>query len=347
MTTNKQQALVFGTKKGYALSIIPENFAGRRFVTDLSDGEAIDQVFRASEKQLRTNRNGNLYLQLRLNDRTGSLTAMLWNASQKQFDRFENGDFVRVKGTAQLYNGGMQVLCKEIQKTDSSAVDLTDFETLSIVDVEQMVDRIAKLLRSIENPHLLNLADCFLLDEVFMQDFKLAPAGIKNHHAYQGGLLQHVLSLMELVSKVVPLYPNIDRDVLLMGAFLHDLGKTKELTYRPDLGYSDAGQLLGHLVLGVQLLDQKIAAAEHQMGDSFPIELANHLRHLILSHHGEYEFGSPKLPMTLEAIALHLLDNLDAKIHSFQQLIDDDANKSSDWTVFHPSLNRKIYKGSS
>lgn len=334
-------------KKGYALTILTENLAGRRFVTDLSDGEVIDQVFRSSEKQLRTNRNGNLYLQLRLSDRTGSLTAMLWNANQKQFDSFENGDFLRVKGTAQLYNGGMQVLCKEIEKSDSSMVDLADFETLSFDDVEQMVSRIAELLRSVENIHLQNLADCFLLDEGFMQDFRLAPAGIKNHHAYQGGLLQHVLSLMDLVSKVVPLYPALNRDVLLMGAFLHDIGKTKELTYRPDLGYSDAGQLLGHLVLGVQLLDEKIAMTERQTGESFPEALANHLRHLILSHHGEFEFGSPKLPMTVEAIALHLLDNLDAKVHCFQQLIDDDVNKSSDWTVFHPALNRKIYKGNS
>lgn len=316
----------------------------RRFVTELSDGEAVDEIFLASEKQLRTNRNGNLYLQVRLSDKTGSLTAMLWNAHQKHFDGFENGDFIRVKGTAQLYNGGMQVLCKEVDKSSATEIEPTDFETLSTVDVEQMLTRLSQLLRGIANVNLRNLAECFLVNDAFMQGFRAAPAGVKNHHAYHGGLLEHVLSLMELVTIVAPRYPGVDVDVLLMGAFLHDLGKIRELTYQPDLGYSDAGQLIGHLVLGVTMLDEMIGETEKQSGEAFPVELANHLRHLIVSHHGEYEFGSPKLPMTLEAIALHLLDNLDAKLHSFQQLIDDDVNKASPWTVYHPSLGRKIYK---
>jgi 3'-5' exoribonuclease len=317
----------------------------RRFINELQDGEVIDQIFRASEKQLRTNRNGNLYLQLRLSDRTGSLTAMLWNARQNQFDSFANGDFLRVKGTAQLYNGGMQILCKEIEPGDERGIQMADFETLSLIDIEKMLVRIAELLRSMENADLRNLADCFWLNERFLEGFRQAPAGVKNHHAFQGGLLQHVLSLMELVDKVTPLYPMIDRDLLLMGAFLHDIGKIHELTYQPDLGYSDEGQLLGHLVLGIRLLDEMIVATERQSGEPFPADLALHLRHLILSHHGEYDFGSPKLPMTVEAIALHLLDNLDSKIYSFQQLIDDDANKSSHWTPYQPALNRKIYKG--
>lgn len=317
----------------------------RRFVNQLQDGEVVDQIFRASEKQLRTNRNGNLYLQLRLSDRTGSLTAMLWNAQQKQFDSFANGDFLRVKGTAQLYNGGMQILCKEIQRGDDRAVELADFETLSLVDIEKMMARISDLLRSMGNAHLRNLADSFWSNARFLEGLRQAPAGVKNHHAFQGGLLQHVLSLMELVDRVAFLYPMIDRDLLLMGAFLHDIGKMDELTYQPDLGYSDEGQLLGHLVLGIRVLDQMIVETERRTGESFPPDLALHLRHLILSHHGEYDFGSPKLPMTVEAIALHLLDNLDSKIYSFQQLIDDDANKSSQWTPYQAALNRKIYKG--
>ncbi len=317
----------------------------RRYVNELSDGEVIDQIFLASEKQLRTNRNGNLYLQVRLSDRTGSLTAMLWNANQKHFDSFNNGDFIRVKGTSQVYNGGMQVLAKEVDRSDSAEVDPSDFETLSTVDLEKMIARVAELLRGVSNAHLRNLAECFLLDESFMQGLRMAPAGVKNHHAYQGGLLEHVLSLMELVTIVAPRYENVDADVLLLGAFLHDIGKIRELTYQPDLGYSDAGQLIGHLVLGVTMLDEKIAETEKLAGEEFPVELANHLRHLIVSHHGEYEFGSPKLPMSLEAISLHYLDNLDAKLHSFQQLIAEDVNKQSPWTVYHPSIGRKIYKG--
>jgi 3'-5' exoribonuclease len=317
----------------------------RRFVTELNDSEMVDQVFRASEKQLRTNRNGNLYLQIRLSDRTGSLTAMLWNAQQRDFDRFENGDYLRVKGTAQLFNGAIQILCKELHPVQESSVDPRDFETLSLKDREHMLARVTQLLREMQDSNLRNLAECFLLDDAFMRGFRTAPAGVKNHHAYQGGLLEHVLSLMELVKTVAPLYSNLKPDLLMMGAFLHDIGKIRELIYDPDLGYSDEGQLVGHLVLGVSMLDQMIEQTRKQTGEPFPESLANHLRHLIVSHHGEYEFGSPKLPMTLEAAALHLLDNLDARLASFQQLIEDDANKSSPWTVYHPGLGRKILKG--
>jgi 3'-5' exoribonuclease len=319
----------------------------RRFVRELSDGESVDQIFLASEKQLRTNRNGNLYLQVRLSDRTGSLTSMLWNAHQKHYDGFENGEYVHVKGTAQVYNGGMQVLAKEVSKADASKVDDADFVTLSDTAVEGMLARVGELLRSMSNPHLLTLAECFLVDEPFMKGLRSAPAGIKNHHAYRGGLLEHVLSLLEVVNVIAPRYPDLDADKLMIGAFLHDIGKIRELTYEPDLGYSTQGQLLGHLVQGVSMLDEMIVQAEKQSGESFPEDLANQLRHMIVSHHGSLEFGSPKVPMTLEAIALHHLDNLDAKLHSVKQLIDDDVNSNSPWTVYHPSLGRKLYKGQS
>ncbi|MFK7769787.1 MAG: 3'-5' exoribonuclease YhaM family protein [Mariniblastus sp.] len=318
----------------------------RRFVKELSDGEAVDQVFIASEKQLRTNRNGNLYLQVRLSDKTGSITAMLWNAHQKHYDGFNNGDFVRAQGSAQLYNGNMQVLLKQVDPSDGKGVDESDFITLSTVDVEQMVARVGELLRGMSNVHLRNLAECFLVDEKFMKGFRSAPAGVKNHHAYQGGLLEHVLSLMEVCHLVGPRYQQVDQDILLMGAFLHDIGKIRELTYSPDLGYSDGGQLIGHLVLGVSILDEIIAETVKQSGEEFPEDLANQLRHMIVSHHGQYEFGSPKLPMTLEAITLHYLDSLDARINSVTQLIEEDVNKDSPWTVYHPGLGIKIYKGS-
>jgi len=317
----------------------------RRFVNELADGEVIDQVFLASEKQLRTNRNGNLYLQVRLSDKTGSITAMLWNAHQKQYDGFENGDFIRVKGTSQLYNGGMQVLAKQVDKSDGNGIDESDFITLSTDALEKLIARVAELLRGMQNVHLRNLAECFLVDEEFLLGFRSAPAGVKNHHAYQGGLLEHVVSLMEVCHLVAPRYPGVDADLLLMGAFLHDIGKIRELTYSPDLGYSDQGQLIGHLVQGVSMLDGFIAETEKQSGESFPQDIANQLRHMIVSHHGQYEYGSPKLPMTLEAITLHFLDSLDARIHSVTQLIAEDVNKKSAWTVYHPSIGRKLYKG--
>jgi 3'-5' exoribonuclease len=316
----------------------------KKFVNELADGQSVDEVFLASEKQLRPNRNGDLYLQMRLSDRTGSLTAMMWNAKQNHYDGFENGDYVRVKGTAQFYNGGMQVIAKGVDKEEVSRVDESEFMTLSEVAVEKLVGRLTTILRGLGNEQLRNLAECCLVDEELMRKFRAAPAGIKNHHAYRGGLLEHVLSLMEACLLVGPLYKGVDTDVLLMGAFVHDIGKVDELKYEPDLGYSDAGQLIGHLIQGVRILDEKIAESNRQTGDAFPEELANQLRHMIVSHHGQYEFGSPKLPMTLEAIILHHLDNLDSKLHCAQQMIEEDANIDSPWTVFNPAFGRKIYK---
>jgi len=319
----------------------------RRFINELVDGEAVDEIYLASEKQLRPNRNGNLYLQVRLSDRTGSLTAMLWNANQATYDAFENGDYVRIKGTSQFYNGGMQLIAKGIDKTDATKIDESEFTTLSMVAVDQMIQRVGEMLRNINNVHLRNLGECFLVDESFIHKLRSAPAGIKNHHAYRGGLIEHVVSLMEVCLAVAPRYERVDADLLLMGAFLHDIGKVDELKYEPDLGYSDSGQLIGHLVQGVCILDEKIRESEKQFGEEFPKDIANQLRHMIVSHHGQYEFGSPKLPMTLEAIALHHLDNLDAKLHSALQMIDEDANKESVWTVYNPGIGRKIYKGPS
>lgn len=318
----------------------------KKFVNQLADGDAVDEVFLASEKQLRPNRNGDLYLQLRLSDRTGALTAMLWNAKQNQYDSFSNGDYVRVKGTAQVYNGVMQVIAKGIDRTEPTQVDVTEFCTLTDVDVDKMIKELAKILRNLADPHLRDLAECLLVDETLMAGMRSAPAGVKNHHAYRGGLLEHVLSLIKICQAVGPHYKDLNIDLLVMGAFLHDIGKTRELTYEPDLGYSDAGQLLGHLIQGVQILDSAIAKYDSLNPEPFPTELADHLRHMIVSHHGSLEFGSPKLPMTREAIALHFLDNLDAKLHAVEQLISEDANSESPWTIFNPALGRKIYKGS-
>jgi 3'-5' exoribonuclease len=316
----------------------------RRFITHLGDHESVDDVFLASEKQLRTNRNGNLYLQVRLADRSGSLTGMLWNANDSVYGSFDNGDFVRVKGTTQFYNGTLQMIVNKIDRETPHKVNEADFITLSTNDVDQLSRKLAELLRGIRNVPLRNLADCFLMDETFLAKFTTAPAGVKNHHAYRGGLLDHVVSLMGLVLRVAPHYPGVDADLLLMGAFLHDIGKIEEMTYERELGYSDSGQLLGHVVLGMGLVDAKIRESEKLSGEPFPETLRLRLLHMILSHHGEYEYGSPKLPMTLEAMALHYLDNLDAKLHSVAQLIREDANTESNWTPFQAPLGRKIFK---
>ncbi len=316
----------------------------RRFVNQLAENEAVDEVFLVSDKQLRTNRNGNLYLAVRLSDKSGSLNGMMWNATDRIADSFDNGDYARINGTTQLYNGTLQMIVTRVEPVDPEKVIEADFVTLSSTDVDKLAGELAGMLRAIKNYHLRNLAESCLMDETFMGKFTSAPAGVKNHHAYRGGLLEHVLSLMKLCSVVAPNYEGLDPDLLLMGAFLHDIGKTEELTYERDLAYSDEGQLIGHIVMAVSMLEAKIRETEKLSGETFPTELALRLKHMIVSHHGQYEYGSPKLPMTLEAIALHFLDNLDSKIYTVKQLIADDANAASTWTPYQPALGRKFYK---
>ena len=316
----------------------------RRFINQLGEHESVDQVFLVTDKQMRTNRNGNLYLQLRLADRTGTVTAMLWNASDQAYGGFDNGEYVRVQATTQFYNGALQMIVQRVERADASTIDESEFRTLATTDIDQLAGRLAEMLRAVKNHHLRALAESYLIDEVFMNKFLRAPAGVKNHHAYPGGLIEHVVSLMRLTSAVAPLYPDLDSDLLLLGAFLHDVGKVDELTYDRELGYSDEGQLIGHLVMAVEMLDHKVEETQKLSGEAFPERLKLLLKHMILSHHGEYEFGSPKLPMTPEAVALHYLDNLDAKLELFRLLIKGDANTESNWTPFQPTLGRKIFK---
>lgn len=317
----------------------------RQFIGELTEREAVDEIYLVSEKQLRANKNGNLYLKLRLSDRTGSSVAMLWNATEATNNLVDNGDYARVQGAAQVYNGAIQLILTRVERADLREVVESDFVTLGSGQVDEYAQKLTSMLRNMQDVHLRSLADCFLMDEGFMSRFAAAPAGVKNHHAYKGGLLQHVVSLMELCKVVAPRYPELHGDLLLMGAFLHDMGKTVELSYERDLGYTDEGQLLGHVVIAIGMLEEKLKACEKLIDEPFPAELGLRLKHMILSHHGEYEYGSPKLPMTLEAIALHYLDNLDAKIFSVGQIMRDDPNKDSSWTPYQPSLSRMLFKG--
>lgn len=321
------------------------NTMSRRFVSQLGHQEPVNEIFRATEKQLRPNRNGNLYLQVELSDRTGAINARMWNATDVAYRAFENGDYVRVEGTTQLFQGAMQLIATRITRVEANVVQEDEFSPLPAVAVDQLAVRLADILRMIEEPSLRNLAECLLVDDELMAKFNRAPAGIKNHHAYPGGLLQHVVGLMEVVLRVAPCYPQLNRDLLLTGAMWHDIGKVNELCYDRELAYSDEGQLIGHLVMAVSMLESKIRDTEKLTGEPFPPETALRLKHMIVSHHGEYDYGSPKLPMTLEAVALYLLDNLDAKIFSFQQQLRDDPNVGSAWTHFNPNLGRKLFKG--
>lgn len=316
----------------------------RRFLSDLGERDKVKDVFVLGDKQLRQNRNGNLYLQMRLSDRTGACNAMMWNAGEHLAREINNGDYVLIEGVTQFYNGALQIIVSRIEQAEPGCIQEEDFVFIDSGAIAQLTDRLKSLLADMADPHLCLLADSFLQDEAFMRKFTLAPAAVKNHHAYHSGLLAHVVQLMRLVQVVAAEYPLLNADLLRMGAFLHDIGKVDELTYERDLGYSDEGQLVGHLVMGVALLERKLAQLRSQ-GQEFPESLALQLKHMIVSHHGRYEFGSPKVPMTLEAMALHLLDDLDAKLQNFRQLMEEDANVDSVWTPYHPSLGRKLYKG--
>jgi 3'-5' exoribonuclease len=319
---------------------------GRRFIQHLTDGEALDEVYLVSEKQLRANRNGNLYIQVELRDRTGAISGRLWNAGEHLFRSFDEGDFLQIKGKVQLFQGSLQVILSHLDRIDSAKVELADFLPHTEHDVSKLLERLRAVLLKMSNPHLRALIECFLMDEGFVTDFCKVPAGVRNHHAYLGGLLEHVVQLLDVADKVLPLYPELDRDLLLTGIFLHDVGKVRELSYGRVFSYTDEGQLIGHLIIGVEMLNEKAVKVRDLTGEPFPAELLLRLKHMILSHHGTYEFGSPKLPMTPEAIALHFLDNFDAKVHSFTRDIRGDRNQESAWTPFNQSLQRRLFKGS-
>src|SRR6266566_7711262 len=317
----------------------------RRYVQELTDGDSIDEIYLVVDKQLRANRNGNLYLQVDLRDRTGSINARLWNAGEPLFRSFDVGDFLQVKGKVQLFQGALQMILSHLDRVETEKVELADFLPHTDQDVSKLLERLRGILRKLSNPHLKALVECFLMDDEFMHGFCKAPAGVRNHHAYLGGLLEHVVTLLDGADRLLPLYPGVDRDLLLMGVFLHDIGKVRELSYDRAFAYTDEGQLIGHLIIGVEMLNEKAARVPDLTSESFPPELLLRLKHMILSHHGSYEFGSPKLPMTPEAIALNALDNFDAKVHSFTRDIREDRNQTSAWTPFNQSTQRRLFKG--
>jgi len=317
----------------------------RRLITELLPQAQIDQLFLATHKQLRPNRNGQLYLQVELADKSGTITGRLWNASDDDYGAFEDGDYVRVEGHTQLYSGAIQLIISAIERADPRTVDESEFLVLSKNDVVRLEAELAAILGTIRSEPLKALADEILADGPLMEAFRRTPAGVKHHHAYAGGLLDHVVNLLRLADRVAPLYPTLDRDLLLVGVLVHDIGKTRELESLQGFSYTDEGQLLGHVLLGLEIVDTTIRAIEARTGRPFDAEAAVRVKHMIASHHGQYEFGSPKLPMTLEAVALHHLDHLDAKMAGTIQLLQNEATAEDGWTQYQQSQGRKFFRG--
>lgn len=316
----------------------------RLFVSDIEPQMQIDEVFRIVDRQLRANRQGNAYLLLQLQDKTGTISAMRWNADERLADRHPKGSFVRLQGLSQVHNGILQLIANQLSVVDETKIDLADFESESRVPVDELWAQLLALLAEVQNETLKRLALHLTSDETIAAGLRKAPAGIKTHHAYPGGLLEHIVSLMQLANVVASHYPKLDRDLLVIGAFVHDIGKIEELSFQTEWGYSDSGQLLGHLVQGVQIIDRALAklAADGLAVDS---DTVLRLQHIIVSHHGTLEHGSPKVPMTMEALAFQFLDELDAKLNAAETLILADKTRDT-WAPFNPTMGRKLYKPS-
>ncbi len=313
----------------------------RKFISQLNGGTAIDEIFLVQNKDLRTTKNGSLYIQAQLSDRTGMVDARMWDASTPFFESLGDDSFLRIKGRTEIYQNKIQLIIKQISKTSQEDIKLEDYLPSTENDINEMFSELKKIVDSIKQPHLRNLLNLFLNDKDFCKGLCSAPAAVQYHHAFLGGLLEHTLSVAKLGDIIAPLYPELNRDLLICGIILHDIGKISELCYEKNFHYSDEGQLIGHLISGVLMVEEKAK----QIND-FPKTLLDLLRHLILSHHGEYEWGSPKLPMTLEALALHYLDNIDAKIHAFNKAISGDKDPNDNWTNYNKMFERKLFKKS-
>jgi 3'-5' exoribonuclease len=281
------------------------------YVADLAkfENQSIVSFFAVAAKQLRNRKDGGQYLVLTLGDRTGRLESRMWDGFSDALGGFEQGDIVKVRGEVSRYNGRLQLTLDKLRAAEDEEVELSDYLPQTVFDVEELWSELDRKVGSMTDPHLQSLLRAFLGDEEIAKAFRQAPAAKSLHHAWLGGLLEHVVSLAGLCERVATHYPEINRDLLLTGAILHDIGKLSELSWGTSLDYTMQGQLLGHITLGVSMIERKLAALP-----DFPAPLRILVEHLVLSHHGKLEFGSPKLPMIPEAVMLNFLDDLDAKM---------------------------------
>lgn len=308
-------------------------------IASLKEGDWVDEVYLVTSKQVSTAKNGVTYLSLKLADKTGEIDGKLWDNAEETASRFQRDDFVRVKGIAANYQGYMQIKMKKLEKVDDSKVDLANFVQSSSRDPEEMEKELRSICSAVRNPYLRRLLDAFFGDKQFMEAFKRAPAAKTLHHNYIGGLIEHVIELVKLCRDVAGHFMSIDIDLLTVGAFIHDIGKVKELSVRKTIEYSTEGRLIGHISLGYEMLEEKISSLPR-----FPEETAMLLKHIILSHHGEYEFGSPKRPKIQEAIIINYLDDLTAKLNNFQATIKKENVAEGSWTNYSKMHDRYLYR---
>ena len=311
----------------------------KRFITDIRAGDRVDDIFVLSEKILSQKKDGNNFLNITLSDKTGTIKGVVWDNVDQIAAGITSGDFAHVNGSVSDYRGTLQVVIKKMAPFSSDRIDPSDFLPQTSRDIEGMFERLVKRTDSITTDYLKALIDAFFKDKEFVNKFKTAPAAKKMHHAYIGGLLEHTLSMTSLADKIAGHYSGINRDLLLSGAILHDIGKVDEFEYQFKIDYSDKGRLLNHIVIGLKMVDEKLSGIKH-----FPEDQVLLLKHLIVSHHGTREFGSPEPPKTIEAVLLNYIDEIDSKVNAIRDFIaSEDPDET--WTSYHRLLERHFYKG--
>jgi 3'-5' exoribonuclease len=313
-----------------------------QFVRDLKEGDKVLSFFLVKHKQLEDfrDRTRGQFLTLFLGDKTGQIMARVWEGAPELAQTFEEGQVVKVLGEVEEYLGRLQVIVEKLRPAREEEYELEDFLPHTERDIGEMLATVRETIASVGDPYLRALLGRFFADEEFVAAFSRAPSARRIHHAYLGGLLEHTVEVVALCQAVMTLYPQINHDLLMTGALLHDVGKTQEFVYQRDIDYSDEGRLLGHVVLSERMISERLAEIP-----DFPPELALRLRHLVISHHGRHEWGSPRRPKTLEACALHYVDNLDAQVNRFAQIIAARRDKTKPWTEYDTLLKRYLYAG--
>jgi 3'-5' exoribonuclease len=309
------------------------------YVNELEPNKVIQTSFLVHSKEIRQKKSGEFYLSLLLADRTGELDAKMFDNCAEVLEAFDRDDFVKVKGLTQVFHNRPQLTIHKLRRMDDSEIDFVDYFPSSRRDPEQMWAELRGLVGGMSNAHLKGLLEAMLDDPEIAARYKRAPAAKQIHHAFLGGLLEHVLSLATLARLIAPHYPHVDPDLVLTGVVLHDIGKIHELNYERGFSYSNEGQLLGHIHIGLRMV------ADHLRGlPDFPPALRTLVEHLVLSHHGQLEYGSPKLPQFPEALLLHYLDDLDAKMESMRALIANDRQVDGCFTSYNTALERSVLK---
>ena len=312
-----------------------------KFIETLREGERINDVYLCKYKQSAVTKNGKPYENVILQDKTGTIDAKIWEPNSMGIDDFDMMDYVAVVGDVSSFQGALQVSIKRVRKVREGEYDPANYLPVSEYDIEDMYKQLLGFVNGIKNPYLSRVAKHFFVDDVeFVKQFKFSSAAKSVHHGFVGGLLEHTLSVLKLCQFYVKQYPILNEDLLYTAALCHDIGKVYELSAFPLNDYTDDGQLLGHIVMGCELVGEQIRAI-----DGFPKKLGNELKHCILAHHGELEYGSPKKPALVEAVALNFADNTDAKMETMKEIFKA-AGDQNDWLGYNRLLESNIRKTS-